>query len=719
MLVGGSRSPVFFLLTFAVPAGLDGRSSRGLGAARVPAGGDRVQPVPGAVHRAARRADASLRRAHPAADLARRRADVRDPAFGAGGPALRALGGGDRRVPADGARRRRSSSARACSSRLSARGRAEACRPPPRPSARSDRAFGRVRGAAPQRCRSGPLLTPSCCRHSPPADARGRRLRRAWVLHCKAPSTFLFVALIGPALLLHTGLGAWSRGASARSAGTSPPRSPSARRRSCWLVALWSAPSPGVRLGRGWPASATPGMQVAPAGDAARRRLARRAPHGSAAGRRLQRRLDGRRDARAGARRRGCFALVLAMTRLHRPSDRRPADGTSRGAVDGDRARLLRHPGRAHRAQPVLAGAVPARRRSGSTVPTPDSPGAAHDRRRPRPSSRALREADDLRRRTAAACWPTSTTRASPRSTSSAAEARARRTPVQRARPDRLPVGRRDGERAGRLRARPARRPPDEVVGTVTSGGTESLPARREDGARRGRARGGTGSRGWSLPITVHAAFHKAAALLRPRARPRAGRPGDRAGPDAAMAAAIDDRTCPRGGRARRRTRTASLDPVTESRRRRRAGVALPRRRVHRRLGPAVRPRGRGAPLPPWDFAVDGVTSISADLHKYGYAPKGISVLLQRDRDRAAPPVLRHDGLAGLPGRQPDAARLEVRRAARGRLGHHPGARRPGIRGAGRVVPPRHPRPAGHRRRHRRAACARRADRPAARRHRR
>ena len=29
-----------------------------------------------------------------------------------------------------------------------------------------------------------------------------------------------------------------------------------------------------------------------------------------------------------------------------------------------------------------------------------------------------------------------------------------------------------------------------------------------------------------------------------------------------------------------------------------------------------------GVPLPPWDYRVKGVTSISADLHKYGYAAK-------------------------------------------------------------------------------------------------
>jgi sphinganine-1-phosphate aldolase len=30
----------------------------------------------------------------------------------------------------------------------------------------------------------------------------------------------------------------------------------------------------------------------------------------------------------------------------------------------------------------------------------------------------------------------------------------------------------------------------------------------------------------------------------------------------------------------------------------------------------------------PWDFRVKGVTSINADLHKYGYCPKGASVLI-------------------------------------------------------------------------------------------
>ncbi|KAL8608979.1 hypothetical protein ACOMHN_062862 [Nucella lapillus] len=40
-----------------------------------------------------------------------------------------------------------------------------------------------------------------------------------------------------------------------------------------------------------------------------------------------------------------------------------------------------------------------------------------------------------------------------------------------------------------------------------------------------------------------------------------------------------------------------------------------------------------GFPLDPFDFRVPGVTSISADTHKYGYAPKGSSVIMYRRRD--------------------------------------------------------------------------------------
>lgn len=38
-----------------------------------------------------------------------------------------------------------------------------------------------------------------------------------------------------------------------------------------------------------------------------------------------------------------------------------------------------------------------------------------------------------------------------------------------------------------------------------------------------------------------------------------------------------------------------------------------------------------GYDIPLWDFRVPGVTSISADVHKYGYAPKGASTILYRN----------------------------------------------------------------------------------------
>ncbi len=40
-----------------------------------------------------------------------------------------------------------------------------------------------------------------------------------------------------------------------------------------------------------------------------------------------------------------------------------------------------------------------------------------------------------------------------------------------------------------------------------------------------------------------------------------------------------------------------------------------------------------GESIPPWDYRVPGVTSISADIHKYGYAAKGASTITYRNLD--------------------------------------------------------------------------------------
>ena len=61
-----------------------------------------------------------------------------------------------------------------------------------------------------------------------------------------------------------------------------------------------------------------------------------------------------------------------------------------------------------------------------------------------------------------------------------------------------------------------------------------------------------------------------------------------------------------------------------------------------------------GRDVPPWDFRVDGVTEISADVHKYGYATKGASVILHRDPDWFGYQAFIYDqwpsGLYGSPG---------------------------------------------------------------------
>ena len=68
-------------------------------------------------------------------------------------------------------------------------------------------------------------------------------------------------------------------------------------------------------------------------------------------------------------------------------------------------------------------------------------------------------------------------------------------------------------------------------------------------------------------------------------------------------------------------------------------------------------PPGSAATVPPWTFAVDGVTSISVDLHKYAYAPKGTSILLHR-----TPELRRPQFFASAAG---PATRCSTRRCSR------------------------------------------------------
>ena len=59
--------------------------------------------------------------------------------------------------------------------------------------------------------------------------------------------------------------------------------------------------------------------------------------------------------------------------------------------------------------------------------------------------------------------------------------------------------------------------------------------------------------------------------------------------------------------------------------------------------------RKLGEPVPDFDFRLEGVTSISVDLHKYGYAPRGSSVILYRSKDYRLNQIFVHASWPGYP----------------------------------------------------------------------
>ncbi|WP_446217001.1 pyridoxal phosphate-dependent decarboxylase family protein [Micromonospora sp. IBHARD004] len=172
-----------------------------------------------------------------------------------------------------------------------------------------------------------------------------------------------------------------------------------------------------------------------------------------------------------------------------------------------------------------------------------------------------------------------------------------------------------------------------DVVGSVTGGGTESLILAVKT-ARDARPE--VAEPRIVVPVSGHAAFAKAAHYLRVALDPVPVDPVTLRPAVADVAAAIRPETvlvaCSAPSYAH-----GVVDPVAEI-----AAVAAAagvRCHVDACFGGWTLPwlRRLGAPVPPFDFAVDGVTSISVDLHKYAYAPKGVSVLLHRDPGLRAP----------------------------------------------------------------------------------
>ncbi len=169
----------------------------------------------------------------------------------------------------------------------------------------------------------------------------------------------------------------------------------------------------------------------------------------------------------------------------------------------------------------------------------------------------------------------------------------------------------------------------EKVVGTFTSGGTESCMLAVK--AARDR-RSDVAQPEIVLPLTAHAAFHKAARLFGLTVVPAAVDPTTFRANAAAVEAAITDRTVLVVASAVSYAHGV-IDPVGAI-----ASAAASRGvpcHVDACIGGWVLPyfRRLGDPVPDFDFSVPGVTSISVDLHKYAYCPKGASVLLYRDAE--------------------------------------------------------------------------------------
>ena len=147
------------------------------------------------------------------------------------------------------------------------------------------------------------------------------------------------------------------------------------------------------------------------------------------------------------------------------------------------------------------------------------------------------------------------------------------------------------------------------------------------------------------MPVTAHVALLKGAHYLGVKAI-QTPVTGDFRADTEAIAAAIGPRTVALVGSAGTYPHGV-IDPIAEL-----SELALEHDiglHVDGCLGGFILPWAErlGHEVPHWDFRLPGVTSISADTHKYGYAPKGTSVLLYRNPDLRRRQYFVQHGLAG------------------------------------------------------------------------
>ncbi len=173
--------------------------------------------------------------------------------------------------------------------------------------------------------------------------------------------------------------------------------------------------------------------------------------------------------------------------------------------------------------------------------------------------------------------------------------------------------------------------PDAPVVGTVSSGGTESILLAMRAYRDHAIQRRGISRPEIVAPVTAHAAFDKAARFFDMPLAQVAVDDGYRADLNA-LADAVTGRTAVVVGSAPTFPHGV-IDPIPEI-----AELAAERGaacHVDACLGGFILPWAErlGYPVPPFDFRLPGVTSMSADTHKYGYAAKGSSVVLYRGRE--------------------------------------------------------------------------------------
>lgn len=170
-----------------------------------------------------------------------------------------------------------------------------------------------------------------------------------------------------------------------------------------------------------------------------------------------------------------------------------------------------------------------------------------------------------------------------------------------------------------------------EVVGSMTSGGTESIFLAVKTARDKMRAERGITAPEIVIPRTAHGAFHKACEYMGVKAVVADFDPETYRADVGAMRACVTPNTILLVGSAPSYAQ-GTVDPIPDI-----AALALEHDilcHVDACVGGIHLSvmRDLGMEPPPFDWTVPGVTSISADLHKFGYAAKNCSVVMYKDK---------------------------------------------------------------------------------------